>query len=243
MNTSTLGRWSLFALLCVASSATFAQTPKSLTADDEAAIQALVTSYAKALGGCRAEEFADLFVSETGSFASGFRGRMVGRDKLIALVQSERHCVAPAGATQAARPGGNGGPTVAIEATATGARGVANLGTAEYQDEYTKTAGGWRFASRTVILATEKAAGIEAADLLAIERLGGAALGDSYEADQNGGKPRLLTSGVRVSVSGTEVKGRAFLKDGGYNDEVYEKLGPGKWRIKSSVHVAAEASH
>jgi len=43
---------------------------------------------------------------------------------------------------------------------------------------------------------------------------------------------------VRITVSGTEVMGRAFLKNGGYDDEVYEKLGPGRWRVKSSVHVA-----
>jgi SnoaL-like protein len=243
MSPSTLRNWQLVAVVFVACGAASAQAPTTLTADDRAAIQSLVTSYAKALGGCRAEEFADLFVPQTGSFASGFRGRMVGRDKLIALVQSERHCVAPAGDAVAARPGGGAGPPVAIEPTPAGARGIANLGTAEYQDEYTKTAAGWRFASRTVILGTEKAAGIEAADLLAIERLGGSTLGDNYEADQNGAKPRLLTSGVRVSVSGTEVKGRAFLKDGSYNDEVYEKLGPGQWRVKSSVHVAAAQSH
>lgn len=217
----------------------FGQPAAKLTADDKDAIQSLVSRYAAALGQCHAEEFADLFVPQTGEFLSGFRGRMVGRDKLIALVQSERHCVAPPASPPAARPGGTNGPTVEIEATANGARGVANLGTAEYQDEYAKTAAGWRFASRTVIIAPEKAAGIEAADLLAIERLGGSALGDNYEADANGGKPRLLTCGVRVSVSGNEVKGRAFLKDGGYNDEVYEKVGPGKWRVKSSVHVAS----
>jgi len=233
----------LFAALVMTAPAAFGQARASLTADDKAAIQSLVASYATALGQCRAAEFADLFVPETGWFASGFRGHMVGREKLIALVQSERHCLAPAGSPPAARPGGTNGPKVEIEATTSGARGVANLGTAEYQDEYTKTAAGWRFASRTVILGTEKAAGIEAADLLAIERLGGSALGDDYEADLNGGKPRLLTSGVRVSVSGTEVKGRAFLKDGGYNDEVYEKLGPGEWRVKSSVHVPPAQSH
>jgi hypothetical protein len=38
-------------------------------------------------------------------------------------------------------------------------------------------------------------------------------------------------------VAGTEVRGRAFLKAGGYDDEVYEKVGPGQWRVKSSVHV------
>ena len=232
----------LFAALLIAGSTAFGQPPSSLTADDKAAIQMLVSSYASALGQCHAEEFADLFVPQTGAFLSGFRGRFVGREKLIALVQSERHCVAPSGSQPTARPGGTNGPTVDIEATANGARGVAHLGTAEYQDEYTKTAAGWRFASRTVILATEKAAGIEAADLLAIERLGGSALGDDYEADQGGGKPRLLTSGVRVTVSGNEVKGRAFLKDGGYNDEAYEKIGPGKWRVKSSVHVAPGAA-
>lgn len=243
MRRSKLRHSAVVAGLMLICHATLAQAPKPLTADDKAAIQSLVTSYAKALGECRAEEFADLFVPETGSFTSGFRGRMVGRDKLIALVQSERHCIAAAGAAPAARPGGSNGPTVEVEATRSGAHGVAHLGTAEYQDEYTKTTKGWRFASRTVILATEKAAGIEAADLRAIELLGGSALGDAYEADANGGKPRLMTSGVRVSVSGDEVKGRAFLKDGGYNDEVYEKTGPGQWRVKSSVHVAPGASH
>jgi hypothetical protein len=66
----------------------------------------------------------------------------------------------------------------------------------------------------------------------------GAALGDYCEADANGVQ-RSMTSGIRVSVSGSEVKGRAFLKDGGYDDQVYEKLGPGNWRVKTSVHVAA----
>src|SRR5262252_8684074 len=106
MNAPPLRLWSLLAILCTACTPIFAQVPTALTADDKAAIQALVTSYAKALGECRAEEFADLFVPETGSFASGFRGRMVGRDKLVALVQSERHCTAPAGDAAAARPGG-----------------------------------------------------------------------------------------------------------------------------------------
>jgi len=123
-----------------------------------------------------------------------------------------------------------------IEATAAGARGVANLGMAEYQDQYVKTPSGWRFASRTVLIAPEKAAGLDANELVAIDRLGAAKIGDYYEADANGVK-RLMTSGVRVSVSGTEVKGRAFLKAGGYDDEVYEKVAPGQWRVKSSVHV------
>lgn len=212
-----------------------AQPAPSLSDGDRSAIQALMGSYARALGECRAEDFADLFVPQTGYFASGFRGRMVGRERLIALVQSERHCIAPA-AAGAGRPGGANGPTVALEATPSGVRGVANLGAAEYQDEYIKTPGGWRFASRTVIIAAEKAAGLDARELLAIAELGGSSRGDHYEADQNGVE-RLMTSGVRITVSGTEVTGRAFLEDGGYDDQVYEKLGPGQWRVKSSVHV------
>jgi hypothetical protein len=222
-------------LSCVGAAGASAQSTPTLSDDDRSAIQALMGSYARALGECRAEDFADLFVPDTGWFASGFRGHVVGRARLIALVQSERHCIAPP-AAPAARPGGTNGPTVVLEIGPGGVRGVASLGTAEYQDEYTKTASGWRFASRTVLTAAEKAAGLDARELLAIGSLGGARLGDRYEPDQNG-VSRLMTSGVRISVSGTDVTGRAFLKDGGYDDEVYEKLGPGRWRVKSSVHV------
>ncbi|HXS78752.1 MAG TPA: nuclear transport factor 2 family protein [Gammaproteobacteria bacterium] len=214
-----------------------AQPPASLSDEDRSAIQQLMGSYSRALGECRAEDFADLFVPETGWFASGFRGHIVGRDRLIELVQSERHCIAPA-AAGAGRPGGTNGPTVELAVTPGGVRGVASLGTAEYQDEYAKTSNGWRFASRTVLIAPEKTAGLDARELLAIAQLGGSELGDYYEADQNGVR-RLMTSGVRISISGNEVKGRAFLKDGGYEDRVYEKVGRGEWRVKSSVHVAA----
>lgn len=223
------------ATFCFGTSA-IAQSTTSLSAEDRSVIQALMAQYAQALSACRAAEFADLFVPDTGYFASGFRGRMVGRERLIALVQSERQCVTPAGTTTAARPGGATGPTVALEITASGVHGIANVGAAEYQDEYVKTPQGWRFASRTVITAAEKAAGLDARDLLAIQRLGGAKLGDYYEPDQNG-VSRLLTSGVKLSVTGDQIIGRAYLKDGGYDDQVYEKLGPGDWRVKSSAHV------
>ncbi len=213
-----------------------AQPVTSLSADDRAAIQALMGQYAQALSGCRAAEFADLFVPGTGSFASGFRGLMVGRERLIALVESERQCVAPTGTAPAARPA----PTVAIEVTASGVHGVASVSGAEYQDEYAKTSQGWRFASRTVITAAEKMAGLDARAIFAIQRLGGPNLGDHYEADQKG-VSRLMTSGVKVSVAGDQVSGRAYLKDGGYDDQVYEKAGPGDWRVKSSTHAPAGA--
>jgi hypothetical protein len=209
-----------------------AQPATSLTTDDQNAIQALMTQYAQALAGCRGAEFADLFVPQTGFFASGFRGRMVGRERLIALVESERQCVAPPATTPAPRPG----PTVALDVTTNGVHGIASLGTTEYQDAYVKTPQGWRFASRTVVIAAEKAAGLDAPDMLAIQRLGGAKLGDHYEPDQNG-VSRLMNSGVKIGVSGNQVTGRAYLNDGAYNDEVYEKLGSGEWRVKSSTHV------
>ena len=207
---------------------------QSLTAADNAAIQQLSASYMQALFGCKAEEFADLFVPDTGSFASGFRGRMVGREKLILLVQSERHCTGE----QPARPGGTNAPTVAIEATKFGAHGVANLGVAEYEDEYTKTPKGWKIASRTVVIAAEKTAGLDAREMLAIQKLAGGKVADYYEPDPKG-VSRLLTSGVRITVKDNEVTGRVFLKAGGYDDEVYEKTGPGQWRVKSSAHVAS----
>ncbi len=72
--------------------------------------------------------------------------------------------------------------------------GIASLGTAEYEDEYAKTPQGWRFASRSVITTPEKAAGLSALDLIAIEKLAGNKLGDRYEPDQNGVQ-RLMTSG------------------------------------------------
>jgi hypothetical protein len=230
---------SKFGILLVAlfvSASTFAQSATSLSVDDRSAIQALMTQYAQALSGCRAEEYADLFVPETGYFASGFRGRMVGREQLIALVKSEQQCLAPTGAAGAPRPNGAKGPTVTLDVMASGVRGVASLPAFEYQDEYVKMLQGWRFASRTVIIAAEKAAGLEAQDMLAIQRLGGTKLGDHYEVSDNG-RPRLRTSGVKVSVSGDQVTGRAYLKDGTYEDQVYEKLGPGEWHIKSSIHV------
>jgi hypothetical protein len=214
-----------------------AQVATTLTDDDRTAIQGLVTGYARALSACNAEQYADLFAPDTGYFASGIRGQVVGRERLIALVQSERQCTAPAANAPAPRPGGGNGPTATIEPTATGARGVADLGAAGmYQDEYVKTAKGWRFQSRTVLIPAERNAGLDATEMAAIQRLAGPGLGDYYVADQNGVK-RLRTSGVAIAVSGSTITGHAYLKDGGYYDDVYEKVGAGQWRIKTRVKV------
>lgn len=213
-----------------------AQAQAGLTDADRSAIQGIVNDYARFLGECRSGDYADLFAPGTGYFASGFRGHMQGREQLIELVESERHCTARQGSTPAQRPGSGTGPTVEIRVDNGVVRGLANLATAEYQDEYVKMPQGWRFASRTVILATEKEAGLDAAALLAIHRLGGDDLGNNYVPDANGVE-RLLNSGVAVSVADGVVSGRAYLKSGGYRDEVYAKAASGEWRVVSSTFV------
>ena len=223
-------------LLSLFLQAASAQT-KVLSPEDKNDIQALVTGYARALAACNAEEYADLFAPDTGYFASGIRGQVVGRERLIALVQSERQCTAAT--TPAPRPGAASGPTVTLEVTASGVRGIADLGAAgQYQDEYVKTSKGWRFRSRTVLTPTERAAGLDAIEMAAIQRIAGSDPGDYYVADPNGIK-RLRTSGVAIAVTAGAITGHAYLKAGGYYDDVYEKTGPGQWRIQSRKLVPA----
>ena len=224
-----------------------AQTPRAsaLTAQDRTEIQALVTRYVGALGGCNAEEFAGLFAPDTGYFASNIRGEVVGRERLMALVRSERHCIGAAAATAtapAARPGG--APTTAIEETAAGVTGRVELGAnvGRYEDEYVKTAAGWRFKARTVITRAEDEAKLNAHDTHAIRRLAGAELGhfgDLYVAGPDGVK-RFRTSGIALGLSAEGVTGRAYLKDeSGRYDDVYVRTATG-WRFKSRVFVPAE---
>jgi hypothetical protein len=127
-----------------------AQAP--LTQKDKDDIQALSTSYATNLGTCKADDYAGLFAAD-GIFYSGFRGNIQGRDQLVALVKSERHC--QPGAAQPARPGGgSGAPALqfgAIEARPGGAKATVTLPNngGAYDDVYAKTAGGWRFQNRS----------------------------------------------------------------------------------------------
>jgi hypothetical protein len=147
---------------------TSGQTPPSdaaLTEQDRAEIQLLVNRYAAALSSCAAQEYSELFTPD-GVFASDdFRGarhreiygtsaRLVGRAKLVELVQTEEHCLrAPSNAAVAAgtatspRPA----PRVSITATPDGATGTVSLGNGgRYEDVYVRTPEGWRFKSRTV---------------------------------------------------------------------------------------------
>ena len=152
------------AVVALCASATVANAQTALTEQDRTEIQGLATSYARSLGACAAEEYADLFAPDTGYFASGLRGELIGRGQLIALVRAnvtapirhrrrwavspprivpgrDRQAVAPAApAAPAAAGAPRPTPTVVIEATPTGARGKADLGNAgSYEDEYVKT--------------------------------------------------------------------------------------------------------
>ena len=239
----TVWRASVVLVAVLASPAVSAQAQQAVTAADRAEIQALVTGYAKALSGCAATDFADLFAPGTGYFASGFRGQVVGRDRLIALVESERHCFAPPAAGAAPRPGGTA-PTVVVEATPAGVRGTVDLGGAgQYEDAYLKVAAGWRFASRHVLTPAEKKAGLSARDMIQIRQLAGGPddFGDVYPAGPDGVK-RLRSSGVAIGVSANGITGRAALKDdGGSYDDLYMKSADGRWRFASRVFTTEAA--
>ena len=83
---------SVTALLAAVSAGSLA-AQGTLTPQDRAEIQDLSAKYARMLGSCAAEEYADLFAPDTGYFASNIRGEVLGRERLIALVRSERHCI------------------------------------------------------------------------------------------------------------------------------------------------------
>jgi SnoaL-like protein len=231
-------------LIAALVSAMPAYAQQTLTDKDRADLQDLTARYARALGSCAAEEYADLFAPETGYFASNIRGEVVGRERLIALVRSERHCTNPAPATSGAAPAApRPAPTVAITASPEGVTGRADLGAnvGQYDDEYVKTPRGWRFKSRTVMTAQEIAAGLTVRDVRAIRRLAGSDLGqfdDFYVAGPDGVK-RFRSAGVSTGLSSDGVTGRAYLRNnGGHYDDVYVKTTDGGWRFKSRTYVA-----
>jgi hypothetical protein len=229
-----------------------------LTAQDRTEIQDLVTRYARALGSCAAEEYADVFAPD-GYFFSTIRGEVVGREHFILLVQSERHCnpasgaqagaAAPAAGRATAPPANtagrsSAGPTVAIEPTPDGAKGIAALGNAGgYEDAYVKTAKGWRIKARSVITGQEAGAKLTAQDFMDLRQLAGNDRGrfDDVYMDTANGK-RFRSSGVTFGLLPEGVKGTAYLRnDGGHYDDVYVKTANG-WRFQSRTYVAAAAA-
>jgi hypothetical protein len=139
----------------------------TLTERDRVEIQELVARYARALSTCAAKDYANLFTPDGVFVSDDFRGarhrelygksgRLVGRAKLMELVETEEFCLSPK-ANAPGRPASGGAarpaPTVAIEPSPEGARGTASLGNGgHYEDVYVKTSNGWRFKSRTVFM-------------------------------------------------------------------------------------------
>jgi hypothetical protein len=142
--------------------------PASLTERDRVEIQELVARYARALSTCAAKEYAELFTPDGVFVTDDFRGarhrelygksgRLVGRAKLVELVETEEFCLSPKANAPPTRPAAGGAarpaPTVTIEPSPDGARGTASLGNGgHYEDVYVKTSEGWRFKSRTVFM-------------------------------------------------------------------------------------------
>lgn len=222
---------------------------RALTNKDRAEIQDLVARYAVALGSCAAEDYADVFAPGDGYFFSTIRGEVVGRDHLILLVQSERHCNTPPAPNPGAGPApparSNAVPTVAIEASADGATGKAVLGAAGgYEDAYVRTPKGWRIKARTVITPAEAAAKLTAQDFVALRRLAGNDLGQYEDVYTNTPQGRRFRSqGVFFGLlPDGGVKGTAILRDNvGRYDDVYVRTTTGGWRFQSRTFVPTDA--
>jgi SnoaL-like protein len=134
---------------------------------DRAAIEQLLAQYNQALSTCAAEQYASLFTPD-GTFTSDdFRGArhrqlygksatIAGREKLVELVETEEFCLDPK--QRAARTGANAGnrasfTNLALEPAVNGVRGVLPLANnGRYEDLYVKTADGWKFKSRIVVM-------------------------------------------------------------------------------------------
>jgi hypothetical protein len=136
-------------------------TGGTLTEKDRAEIRQLSDNYVTFLDGCKASEYAGLFTAD-GSFISGPRGTMTGREKLESLVTSERFCQPNATARSAMS---HAFSKIVIEPTAAGATGKVylpgrepNASGGHYEDVYVKTSAGWRFKSRTYLSPKEETA-------------------------------------------------------------------------------------
>jgi hypothetical protein len=134
---------------------------------DRAAIEDLLGAYNQALSSCASAQYAGLFTAD-GTFTSDdFRGAthrrlygktatLSGHEKLVELVETEEFCLNPQQrAARAAASPTNAGSfrDLTLEVTRQGIRGVLPLGNGgRYEDVYVKTADGWKFKSRKVVM-------------------------------------------------------------------------------------------
>jgi len=214
-----------------------AQTPgkvPTLTAQDREDIQKVVAGYARALGTCAAEDYANLFEPGTGFFESAFRGRVAGKEKLIALVKSEPQCGDGVKANLTPRPSQ---PTV-IEVSELGVTGTLPNGPGRYEDVFVKTKDGWRFKSRNNVSKEATAFHFTFQDFGQIHDLAGdhGQFEDVYAQTPKG---VVFRSGgmVIVPTSPQEAKARIHLKDDdGRYEDLYVRT-PKGWRFASRTYV------
>jgi SnoaL-like domain len=226
---------------------------KPLTDQDRAEIHALSTTYRRALLGCSAEEYADLFAPPGGYFGSSSRGEVRERAQLMEMVLGYDRCHQTPAAPSA-------GPRVpptppVIEAAPEGAKAriVNSAGGGYYDDVYVKTPKGWRFKSRNVVSDAELAAKLTTRDFIEIRELAG----DDHGHYENlyGGHDKISprsttagedkrpfrTSGLRLTPAPEGVRGVAYLRNnGGRYDDLYVKT-PDGWRIKERVYTPPAA--
>jgi hypothetical protein len=229
----------------------------TLSDQDRAELQQLAGRYARALGSCSADEYADLFATPDGYFASGTSGKVVGHKMLADLVLGQTHCINDtaigggprstnataargAGAAGAAatngRGGGGNGPALTIETSEAGVTGRSTLRDhGHYEDVYIKTAQGWRFKSRTHLSAEQEQAHLTPQDYEDIRALAGDREYKAVYADTPKG-PRFKSAGLVIVPSPEGAIGKAILAGGGRYDDVYVK-GPAGWRFKSRTYA------
>jgi hypothetical protein len=241
MHFRTLAAWVVvLSIPGAAQSLRGATRASTLTAEDRAEIQQLMSRYARALGTCAAEEYANLFAEPDGYFASGPRGQVRGRKKLIELVESEPHCRSAAAGGREGR--GFNGPTVIVEPSAAGATGVTVSGNngagGHYEDVYVKTAQGWRFKSRAFMSTQELAVHHTSLDYIEIRSLADANGGpyqDVYTDTPEG--RRFRSSGVVIVPTAEDgATGRAYVPGGGHYEDVYIKA-QNRWRLSSRIFI------
>jgi hypothetical protein len=215
-------------------------TALRLTVQDRAEIELLSARYALALGMCAADTYAGLFSAPGGWFASGSRGRVEGREKLVEFIRSYDCNYSSAGVAPPHAPNVAVPYKLVIEPSREGATGKAYYNGGYYDDVYVKTQAGWRFRARTVITLKERAAGLGAEDFDEIRRLAetnGGPYADVYEPTAQG--RRFRSANVVITPTAEGAKGTAYLLPGdGYYEDVYVKTQAG-WRFRSRVYVPA----
>jgi hypothetical protein len=163
-----LGAWFLGALVWSIANVAHAQAKPELAPADYIAIQQLVSKYAYAIDECtnRGYDYADLYTAD-GAFYTSRNGkisnRFEGREKLAEAARGGRpDCtdVPWAGikhmlVNHVIEPATGGGATGKVYLIAIGLDGEPGKVEAQgrYDDVYVKTPQGWRFKTRTHVLA------------------------------------------------------------------------------------------